>query len=61
MTITSNNIITRKVEEYKATIALLNSQLEMNQDKADRTQKNHKQEIETLKLELDTLKIKYND
>ena len=45
MTVTSNNIITRKVEEYKAKIALLNSQLEMNQDKADRTEKNYKQEI----------------
>lgn len=43
MTITSNNIITKKVDEYKATIGLLNSQLEMNQDKADRTEKNYKQ------------------
>lgn len=33
----------------------------MNLDKADRTEKNYKQEIETLKLELDTLRIKYKD
>ena len=61
MTITSNNILTIKSEEYKATINVLNSQLEMIQDKADRTEKNMKQEIETLKLELEAIKIKYKD
>ena len=43
MTITSNNILTLKSEEYKATINVLNSQLQMTQDKADRTEKNMKQ------------------
>lgn len=33
----------------------------MSQDKASRTEKNNKQEIETLRLELDTLKIRYKD
>ena len=33
----------------------------MTQDKADRTEKNMKQEIETLKLELEAIKIKYKD
>lgn len=61
MTITSNNLITKKVEEYRSSIQLLNSQLEMNQDKASRTEKNYKQEIETLRLELDTLRIRYKD
>lgn len=50
ITLTSNNLITKKSEEYKATIALLNSQLEMQNDKANRTERNLKQEIETLKL-----------
>ena len=50
MALTSNNLITRKVEEYKTAINLLNSQLEMNQDKERRTEKNYKQEIETLRL-----------
>ena len=61
MTITSNNILAMKSEEYKAAISVLNSQLEVTQDKAFRTEKNIKQEIETLKLELDTMKIKYRD
>jgi hypothetical protein len=33
----------------------------MNQDKASRTEKNYKQEVETLRLELDTLKIRFKD
>lgn len=43
MTITSNNLITKKVDEYKSTIQLLNSQLDMSQDKAARSEKNYKQ------------------
>ena len=33
----------------------------MNQDKASRTEKNYKQEVETLRLEIDTLKIRFKD
>lgn len=33
----------------------------MNQDKASRTEKNYKQEVETLRLELDTLRIRFKD
>lgn len=50
ITLTSNNILTKKAEEYKSTIALLNSQLEIQSDKTDRMERNFKQEIETLKL-----------
>lgn len=50
MTITSNNILNKKNDDYKATIAMLNSQLQMNQDKLDRNDKSLKQQIETLKL-----------
>lgn len=50
MSITSNNILSKKTEEYKNTIAFLNSQIEVGQEKLEKVGKNAKQENDTLKL-----------
>lgn len=61
MTMTSNNILNKKTDEYKNTIGFLNSQIEVSQEKLEKMEKYYKQQNETLKLELETLRIKYGE
>lgn len=43
MTMTSNNILNKKTDEYKNTIGFLNSQIEVSQEKLEKMEKYYKQ------------------
>lgn len=57
----TNGILNKKAEETKAANAFLRAQLDLELDKFERVEKGLRQEVETLKLELSTEKIKGGD
>lgn len=57
----TNNIINKKSEETKIANVFIKSQLDLELDKFEKIEKGLRQEIETLKLEGSTQKIKNRD
>lgn len=57
----TNNIISKKTEEVKVANAYVRAQLDLELDKFEKTEKGLRQELETLKLELSTERIKNNE
>ena len=57
----SNTVLTKKAEETKAANAFIRAQLDLELDKFERAERGLRQEVETLKLELSTEKIKCSD
>ena len=57
----TNNIITKKTDEVKVANAYVRAQLDLELDKFEKTEKGLRQELETIRLELSTEKIKNAD